>query len=148
MKKMILLLSSILYLTSVKADFIEVQGKLLDDVNLGGRINKMIFTPNKAEIKLVNEYVELPSCVNGRYELAQVAPGLFEISDVFECEEWVDETEEVEYCPESFMPVCGEMAPDCENGICGKSLPELRTFSNSCELYKSKAVFIHNGECK
>jgi hypothetical protein len=120
-----------------------VSGKLLDDINLKGRINKMIFTENKMEIRLVNEYVESESCENGQFKVEKVANGLFELTGVIKCDQWVDEPQEVSGCPENFMPVCGEVL----GSEFGKALPEVRTFSNSCELYRAKAIFIKSGSC-
>lgn len=120
-----------------------VSGKLLDDINIEGRINKMIFTENKMEIRLVNEYTESESCEHGQFKVEKVGKGIFQLKNVINCEKWVDETEEVDMCPEIFQPVCGEIF----EAEFGKSLPVIRTFSNSCELYRAKAVFLKNGSC-
>ncbi len=150
MKKVILTLVCLFAVSQLaSANNIVVTGKLLDNINLEGRINKMIFTDTKTEIKLVNEYVESESCEKGEFKVEKVARGLFELKGVISCEQWVDETAEVQGCPENFLPVCGEVVEaECEGGLCGKSLPEIRTFSNTCELYRAKAVFLKSGSCQ
>ena len=145
MKNIVLALVSLLIVSNfAKAQEIKVvRGKLLDNQSINGRINKVIFTEHKREVFLENEYVELASCLSGKFEIVKNSNGKFELEKVVSCDEWVDETEEVEYCPESFFPVCGELPSPL-----GKHLPEVVTFSNSCELYKAKAAYLYSGECR
>ncbi|EQC52107.1 Kazal-type serine protease inhibitor [Bacteriovorax sp. DB6_IX] len=146
MKNIVLTLFCLLALsTLVRAEGnLVISGRLLDDINLNGRINKMIFTENKTEIRLVNEYNESESCERGSFEITRIQTGVYELKGVISCDQWVDETEEVQACPENFQPVCGEIASDSF----GKALPKHVTFSNMCELYRAKAAFIQNGGCR
>lgn len=143
MKNILLIVLTVLYFANIKAEVVE--GKLLDNLNNTGLISKMILTGQKEEIKLVNEYVEIESCVNGRYEIEEVSDGVFQLKDVVECEQWVDSTKEITACPEFYKPVCGEVLV---NEFGAKALPQLITFPNACELYRAKAAFINKGNCK
>ena len=103
----------------------------------------MIFTENKSEVKLLNEYVDSYSCENGEFEVEESLNGEFRLKNVISCESWFDATKEVESCPENYLPVCGEVKESL-----GKSLPEMITFSNTCEMYRAKASFIYKGNCQ
>lgn len=144
MKNALLTIISILFFAQVRAEII-VTGKLSDDLNMSGQISKVIHTENKEVIKLANEYVEIDNCTSGQFTLVEVEPGIYELKNVLTCDEWVDAPSRVVACPENFLPVCGELAPD---KFGGKSLSQLVTFSNGCELYKAKAAFVNKGYCK
>jgi len=122
---------------------IVVSGSLLDDINLNGRINKMIFTENKTEIRLDNEYVEAESCEGGSFKIAKTENGTYRLKSIISCEKFVDEPSAVEACPENFQPVCGEISFE----DFGKALPQVITFPNVCELYRAKAVYLKSGSC-
>ncbi len=144
MKNAVLTIIALLVLANVKADFV-VEGRLSDDLNISGEITKKILTSNREVIKLVNEYIETESCKNGKFEVVEVAEGIFELKTIVNCDQFYDSTKEVTHCPENFMPVCGEIAQD---GFDAKSLPHLVTFPNGCELYRAKAAFVNQGMCK
>ncbi len=129
---------------SASASKIVVSGNLMDDIKMDGPIQKLIFTANKTEVSLVNSFNEVESCEEGEFELTELSSGKYRLSKVLKCESWVDETKDVEYCPEVFLPVCGEL----KNEANSKALPELVEFSNMCELYISKATFIRMGSCQ
>ncbi|MDD0853473.1 Kazal-type serine protease inhibitor [Halobacteriovorax sp. GB3] len=149
MKAMIVLAATILFTQARAGEVISVRGNLLDDLRLRGKIQKMIVTDNEETIKLANEYIERMNCENGEYEIARNSEGEFELTDVKKCENWFDQTEEVQVCPEIYAPVCGQPLNEiCEDEFsCGKSMPRNVTYSNSCDLYAAKALFVHAGEC-
>ncbi len=137
------LLLALTLVFSSAAQSIVVSGDLLDNIKLDGPIQKMIFTANKTEIALVNEFNEVASCEEGEFELSDTGNGNFKLERVVKCEKWVDQTKDVQFCPEVYMPVCGELKSEAGS----KALPELAVFSNMCELYISKATFIKMGSC-
>lgn len=144
MKNAILTIITILFFAQVRAEII-VTGKLADDLNISGKISKVILTEDKSEIKLLNEYVEVDSCTQGQFVLTEVEPGIYELKTVLSCDEWIDAPARINACPENFVPVCGELPNDAFGG---KSLNQLVTFTNGCELYKAKAAFVNKGVCK
>lgn len=59
---------------------------------------------------------------------------------------------DTEVCPAYYAPVCGQlpfsMIPCLEGYACPTPIPEQKTYSNWCELSKSDAIFLHEGECE
>lgn len=146
MKNIILTLVALLALSNyanAAVGNVVISGQLLDDINLEGRINKLIFTENKEEVRLINEYVEAENCSHGQFELEEVEADVYKLKRVLKCEEWFDPTVEVKGCPENFQPICGEVGNEF-----GKALPEIRTFSNTCEMYRARASFVSKGSCQ
>ncbi len=140
MSKLVFLSLMAIITFSINATEVIFQGDLVDDLDFKGRIEKKIVLNGIDEIKLVNEYFEVQSCQDGKFVVEQAGHGKYELTSVVECKNWLDETALIESCPENFQPVCGEV-----EGIAG-SLNI--TFTNSCELYRSKAVFVANGTCR
>lgn len=54
------------------------------------------------------------------------------------------------YCPAVYRPVCGQPPmPVCPEGhSCIQVMPEVRTYSNSCELSREGAELLYEGECQ
>lgn len=143
MKNILLILISLFLFANTKADML-VSGKLADNVNLDGRIHKVILTDSKERITLVNEYVEADNCTVGSYEVVEVREGVFALKNIIDCDEVVDAPSKVVACPEIHMPICAEVSAD---KFGNKSLRQQMTFPNGCEMYRAKAAFIANGEC-
>lgn len=125
---------------SVSAKEIILNGDLVDAQTFKGRIFKVIITEQNEEIQLVNEYFEAQSCENGQYALKQESLGKYKLEAVLKCGNWVNEPEEVESCPEIYSPVCGVVS-----GIDGDFKIN---YSNSCELYRAKALYVNEGLCE
>ncbi len=140
MSKLVSIIFLAVLTLNVSAKEIILNGNLVDSQTFKGRIFKVIITEQNEEISLINEYFETQSCENGKYAVKQAGLGKYKLEAILDCQNWVDETAEVQACPEIFAPVCGVVS-----GIDGEFAIN---YSNSCELYRAKAVFAHEGLCE
>ncbi|AYF44884.1 MULTISPECIES: Kazal-type serine protease inhibitor family protein [Halobacteriovorax] len=140
MSKLISIILLAVVATNISAKEIILNGDLIDSQSFTGRIFKVIITEENEEVKLVNEYFEAQSCENGEFALKEESLGKYRLEAVLNCKNWVDQPEETQFCPEIFSPVCGAVS-----GIDGDMLIN---YSNSCELYRAKAIFVKEGSCE
>jgi hypothetical protein len=156
MKKLILLLFVIGLWSGIGHASVafEVEGTLRVQ-EVAGEPLKMFIETDEGRLELSNVHTPYgKGCTYGSFIVVNniVPVGTYTLLEMVEC---LDDTlagdikDEMIFCPEIWMPVCGQPAmPHCAPGTaCIQVMPESRTFGNLCELKASKASFIHMGEC-
>ena len=156
MKKLILLLFVIGLWSGVGHASVafEVEGTLRVQEVANGPL-KMFIETDEETLEISNVHTPYgKGCTYGSYIVVNnIFPeGTYTLLEMVEC---LDDSlageikDEIVFCPEIWMPVCGQPAmPKCAAGaFCIQVMPKPRTFGNLCELKASNASFIHMGEC-
>lgn len=132
------LLISFVLLISLSNTFANVaftaSGKLVPYVG-GSDLVHMTLLTSAGNFKIVSFDHKIQTCENGIFEIVNNfhPEDTYSLIEIYDCN---DEKEEVAYCPEIYMPICGNI----------KNVD--RTFGNFCELSTSGAKFLYAGDCQ
>jgi len=145
----ILLLMSLFLFSCTEEEILEAQSKLNQKSSVTvscsenaeyssfvSEVELLLFATNKSEtncIKIDEKEVLAGSipCIQCERNIASDKP-----------------KDDISVCPAVYKPVCGDKPFYCPNGkICPTLASTQKTYSNSCELNKAGAKFVHEGEC-
>ena len=132
-----LLISFILLITLSNASAsvaFTASGKLVPYVGQSELVHMTLLT-DAGNFNIVSFDHKIQTCESGIFEIVNNfhPKDTYSLLEIYDCNE---EKEDMAYCPEIYMPICGSI----------KEAP--RTFGNFCELSTSGAKFLYAGDCQ
>jgi hypothetical protein len=134
MKLLITLITLLTITSSYASTAFTVSGKLVPN-HLPSDVIHMNLLTDAGNFKIVSFDHKIQTCEHGIFEIVNNfhPEDTYSLIEIYDCN---NEKEEVVYCPEIYMPICGSLNQ------------ESKTFGNFCELSTSGAKFLYAGDCQ